>query len=245
MLREHVAHVGGGAVAVVGQRLDDHRDALGAVALVDDRLERSRVRVRAGALRDRAVDVVLRHRVRPRLLDRVLEREVVRGVAAALLRRDDDRARELREELAALRVGGALLVLDRRPLAMPGHPCSSLHQFQNRSCTRVSSVSSGWNAATRKRPSRASTGRPSTSASTSTSGPTSSIHGARMKTARTGSSIAADVEVGLEERDLAAERVAPHHDVDEAEVVAVEHDHPGARAEDRPRRTAASASSSP
>src|SRR5207249_7927020 len=38
-----------------------------------------------------------------------------------LLRRDDDRARELREELAPLRVGRALLVLDRGPLAMPGH----------------------------------------------------------------------------------------------------------------------------
>ena len=56
-----------------------------------------------------------------RLLDRVLEREVAGRIAAALLRRHDDRARELREELAALRVRGALLVLDRRPLAMPGH----------------------------------------------------------------------------------------------------------------------------
>src|SRR5581483_7396279 len=75
----------------------------------------------AGPLRDRTVDVVLRHGVRARLLDRVLEREVGARITAALLRRDDDRARELREELAALRVGRALLVLDRRPLAMPGH----------------------------------------------------------------------------------------------------------------------------
>ena len=58
------------------------------------------------------------------------EREVGRRVAAALLRRDDDRARELREELAALGVGGALLVLDRRPLAMPGHCVSSRTSFQ-------------------------------------------------------------------------------------------------------------------
>ncbi len=121
VLRELVANLGGGAVAVVGKRLDEHGDAVGPVPLVDDGVEARPVRVRARALRDRAVDVVLRHRVRARLLDRVLEREVRRRVGPALLRRDDDRARELREELAALGVGRALLVLDRRPLAMPGH----------------------------------------------------------------------------------------------------------------------------
>ena len=53
-----------------------------------------------------------------------------------------------------------------------------------------------------------------------------------------------DVEIGLERRDLAAERVAPHRQIDESEVVAVEHDHPGARAEDRTVE-ALTASSSP
>src|SRR5439155_27166144 len=42
-----------------------------------------------------------------------------------------------------------------------------------------------------------------------------------------------DIEVGLEALHLAAERVAPRPVVAEAEVVAVEDDHPGARAEDR------------
>ena len=188
VLRERVAHVGGRAVLVVGQRLDDHRDALGAVALVDDRLERRRRR---------------RPRPEPLAIARSMlsfgieydfafsiafcEREVVGRVAAALLRRDDDRARQLREELAALRVGGALLVLDRRPLAMPGQadpPSRDRGTARGAACRRSAP---GWNAATRKRPSRASTGWPSTSASTSTSGPASSIHGARMKTARSGS----------------------------------------------------------
>src|SRR6185295_455053 len=109
------------AVAIVRQRLDDHRDAVRAVALVDDRLEGLRIRIRARAARDRALDVVLRHGIGARLLDRVLQREVAGWIGSPLLRRDDDRARELREQLAALRVGGALLVLDRRPLAMPGH----------------------------------------------------------------------------------------------------------------------------
>src|SRR5438477_4558358 len=42
------------------------------------------------------------------------------------------------------------------------------------------------------------------------------------------------IEVGLERRDLAAERVTPHLEIDEPEVVPVEHDHPGAGAEHRP-----------
>ena len=44
---------------------------------------------------------------------------------------------------------------------------------------------------------------------------------------------AGELEVGLERGDLAAEGVPAHREVDEAEVVAVEHDHPGARPEDR------------
>src|SRR5829696_8019381 len=43
-----------------------------------------------------------------------------------------------------------------------------------------------------------------------------------------------DVEVRLEGGDLAAERVPAHGHVDQPEVVAVEHDHAGAGAEDRP-----------
>ena len=81
---------------------------------------------------------------------------------------------------------------------------------------------------------RAATTWPSTSASTSTASPCSSIHGARMNTARTGSpSMPGDLEVGLEGADLAAERVAPARVVGEPEVLAVEHDHPRARPEHR------------
>jgi hypothetical protein len=118
-LGEEVADVRGRAVAVVRERFDEDRDALRPVPLVDDDLECRAVRALARALRDRALDVVLGHRVGARLLDRVLERKVRARVGAALLGCDHDRARQLREELAALRVGGALPVLDRRPLAMP------------------------------------------------------------------------------------------------------------------------------
>src|SRR3954454_13812467 len=51
---------------------------------------------------------------------------------------------------------------------------------------RSSPVSSGWKATARTLPCRTATGCPSTSASTSTSGPCSSTQGARMTTARSG-----------------------------------------------------------
>ena len=55
---------------------------------------------------------------------------------------------------------------------------------------------------------------------------------------------ARELELGLERRHLPAERVPADLDVDQAEVVAVEDDHPGARPEDR-RLEARIASSRP
>ena len=62
VLGEQVADLRPGAVAVVGHRLDEHRDAARAVALVDDGLPVLGVRAGAGALGDRPLDVVLGHR---------------------------------------------------------------------------------------------------------------------------------------------------------------------------------------
>src|SRR5262245_31646285 len=50
--------------------------------------------------------------------------------------------------------------------------------------------------------------------------------------------LALDREVGLERRDLPAERIAAHAHVDEPEMIAVEHNHPGARPENRRRERA-------
>src|SRR5689334_17139402 len=50
--------------------------------------------------------------------------------------------------------------------------------------------------------------------------------------------LAGHVEIRLERGHLPPERVAAHPDVDEPEVLAVEHDHPGAGAEDRPLEAA-------
>ena len=121
MLGEGVAHVGAGAVAVLGHRLDEQRHAARAVALVEHRLDRVGLAALAGALGDRAFDVVLRHRRFLGLADRQLERGIADRVAAAVARRDHDRARELGELLAAARVDDRLLVLDARPLGVPGH----------------------------------------------------------------------------------------------------------------------------
>ena len=55
-----------------------------------------------------------------------------------------------------------------------------------------------------------------------------------MKTARIGSGSPGELEVRLERGHLAPEGVAADAEVDQPELVAVEHDHPGAGAEDRP-----------
>ncbi len=110
---------------------------------------------------------------------------------------------------------------------------ASLTVSRKSSWTRVSSVSSGWKVATRKRPCRRSTGLPSSSARTSTSSPVCSTRGARMKTPRSGVSSPRELEVGLEAGDLTAVRVARDLDVDQAEMLAVEDDQARAGAEDR------------
>ena len=121
VLVEGVAHLRAGAVAVVGQRLDQDRRAARAVALIDDTLDLLVAARGPGAAVDRPLDVVLGHRVAARLLDRRGEGEVRVGVSPALTGGDRDRARELREQLPALGVGGRLLVLDRSPFRVSGH----------------------------------------------------------------------------------------------------------------------------
>ena len=115
MLGEGVADLGAGAVAVVGQRLDQDRRAARPVALEDDPLDRRRIGAGAGPAVDRPLDVVLGHRGVARLLHRGGEGRVGVRVSPALARRNRDRARELGELLAPLRVRGRFAVLDRRP----------------------------------------------------------------------------------------------------------------------------------
>src|SRR5207248_11632790 len=141
-----------GSVAVVGQGLDHDRGAARAITLVDRALDRRGVRSLPGPAVNRPLDVLLRHRRVTRLLDGEAERWVGVDVAAAVAGGDGDRARELREELAALGVGGALLVLDRGPLRVTGHSFDSRRGPGTRTgrprapCSKAAdrAASSGW-----------------------------------------------------------------------------------------------------
>ena len=240
MLRERVADLLAGAVPVVGERLDQQRHAARRVPLVLELLVASAVRQLAGPALDRAVDVVVRDGEALRLLHRRRERHVAVDVAAAFARRDLDRAQELGVHARPLGVGGLLLAFDRRPLGVPGH---------------VVTPSSGSSRGARSRgpapggrmpragcPAPARPDAPRASARTRTSAPRSSTLGARMNTPRTGMIDALHVQVGLERIHLPPVGVAAHRDVDEVEqrLAALhapgEHDHAGARAEDRHAR---------
>src|SRR6185436_16854989 len=79
-----------------------------------------------GAALDRALDVVLRHVAGLRFRDGRAQARIARRVAAAETRCNRHFLQDAGEDLAALRVGGTLLVLDRAPFAMPGHESSSV-----------------------------------------------------------------------------------------------------------------------
>ena len=118
---EGVAHLGPRAVAVVGERLDEHGHPARAVALVGHRLDGLGVLVGAGSLRDRALDVVLGHPRVLGLLDGQCERRVALDVSPTLPGGHLDRPRELGEGSPALGVDRLLLVLDRGPFGVTGH----------------------------------------------------------------------------------------------------------------------------
>ena len=145
----------------------------GAVALVDDRLVRRRVGVRR---RSRARS---RARCCPSASSTTApsrSRSAARGSppgsgppsrAATMIARES-----FEKSLPALRVGGALLVLDRRPLAMPGHP-SPPYQLQEPLVHARVVRQLRVERRDEEPPVAQSTGSPSCSASTSTPAPTS------------------------------------------------------------------------
>ncbi len=106
------AHVAGGAVAVVGQGFDDDADAAGAEAFVAHLIELLGARPRAAI--HRALDVVLRHVLRPACRDGAKEARIGVRVRPAQLHRRLDFARDLGEDLRALLILPALAVLNVR-----------------------------------------------------------------------------------------------------------------------------------
>ena len=120
-----MAHLGGGAVAVIGHCLNDDGDTGRAVAFISDGLVVIRV---AGAERlvDRTLDVVIRHIGGFCLGNDSCEAGIVIGVAAAALFDGHDHlAGDLRERLRALGVLRAFGFLYVMPLGMSGHSYNS------------------------------------------------------------------------------------------------------------------------
>src|SRR5439155_9025279 len=111
---EDLAHFAVGAVAVVGEHVDQDGHAAGTIAFVGDLFKRYAFGL-AGAALDGPFDVVLGHADFAGLVNGIAKLEVGFGVAAAVPRGDDDRPAQLAEELAALGVDGAFLVLDGCP----------------------------------------------------------------------------------------------------------------------------------
>ena len=109
-LGEIGADVGGGAVAVVGHRLDDQRDAAGAVALVADLIVI--IALAADRLVDGALDIVLGHVLGAGRQNGRAQARVHGRVGHPHLRRHRDFAGELGEHLRANRVHPALAVHD-------------------------------------------------------------------------------------------------------------------------------------
>src|SRR5688572_15002871 len=108
-----------GAVAVVGQRLDDDGDAAGAEAFVAHLF--IILGVAALALLDGALDHVLGHALRLGREDGGAEARIVIGIGQALLGGDRDFAAQLGEQLGALGILLALAEHDVLELGMAGH----------------------------------------------------------------------------------------------------------------------------
>ena len=119
-LRERVADLRDGAVAIVGDTVHHHCGAAGTVALVAHFFEGICAGF-AGRAPDGPVHGVLRHVAGERLVNRESETGIGAGVATAFTRGDGDFADELGEQLAAPGVLGLLAVLDVRPLGMACH----------------------------------------------------------------------------------------------------------------------------
>ena len=108
-----------GAVAVVGQSLDDDRHAARPITLVADFI----VAFRVGALRllDGAVDVVLRHVLGARRKHRRAQARIECRVGQTELGRNGDFPRKLAEQLGARLILAPLAVHDVLELGMTCH----------------------------------------------------------------------------------------------------------------------------
>src|SRR4030095_6738994 len=121
ILAKDTANLGGRSVLIVGRSFNDHCHTAWRITLVNDLIEMLRVIALAGAAFDCALDIIVRHALGPRRLDRAPQTRSALGIATAGFSGDGDFLRQLAEDLAAFRVDRAFETLDLRPFAMSRH----------------------------------------------------------------------------------------------------------------------------
>src|SRR5438477_3246779 len=112
ILRKNAAHFRGRAVLVVGGGFNNDRSAARTIAFVNNLFETGGLDALAGATFDRALNVVVRHTLGARCLDRAPKAWIAVGISTAGFRSDGDFLRELAKDLAAFRVDRAFETLD-------------------------------------------------------------------------------------------------------------------------------------
>src|SRR5262249_51635738 len=121
IFRENAADFGGGAGFVIGSGLDNDRDSPGPVTFVGDFFEIGGLDAFANTALDRALDIVVRHSLPARCLDRAAPTRISIRIATARFRGDGGFLWMFAEDLAVFRVDRAFEALDLRPLAMSRH----------------------------------------------------------------------------------------------------------------------------
>ena len=126
MLGEDAPNLRTGTILIVGRSFDNDRHPAWAVAFIHDLLEVLNVFALAGAAFDGTLDVIVRHALRSRNLDRAAQTRIAIRITPAGFRGDGDFLRQLAEDFAASRVNCAFETLDLRPFAMSRHKCGGL-----------------------------------------------------------------------------------------------------------------------
>ena len=90
MLAENAPNLRPGAILIVGCRFDNDGHAARRVTFVNDFVELLCILALAGAAFDRALNIIVRHALRARSLDRAAQARIAIGIAAAALCRDGD-----------------------------------------------------------------------------------------------------------------------------------------------------------
>ena len=121
-LAQRGAHLTHGSVRIIGEGLNKDRYTRRPVALVGHFLVADPFKFTRSLLY-RSFDIIAGHVVRARIGQRESQSRVPIWIPSPHSRRNRDLFNELCENLGALLIFGALLMLDGTPFIMTGHPC--------------------------------------------------------------------------------------------------------------------------